>query len=158
MQRTISSDLILMALAIIAIASINLQAQTTERVGVESADAMPLSLNEAIRLALENNNDIRTSRIDVEKAEFNLTASRGAYDPKLFSEAYFARTSTPVASFLGGSESGSLKQKDFTSKIGLSGLAPKFGGTYEVQLSSTRLSSNNFFNALDPTVSQRLSF
>ena len=129
-----------------------------QRVGVEAADAMPLSLNEAIRLALENNNDIRTSRIDVEKAEYNLTASRGAYDPKLFSEAYFARTSTPIASFIGGSDSGSLKQKDFTSRIGLSGLAPKFGGSYEVQLASTRLSSNNFFNALNPTVSQRLSF
>ena len=152
----------LIAMALV-ITSTSAHAQTEkpvqhERVGVETADALPLSLNEAIRLALENNNDIRTSRIDVEKAEYNLTASRGAYDPKLFSEAYFERTSTPIASFLGGSENGSLKQKDFTSRIGLSGLAPKFGGTYEVQLSSTRLSSNNFFNALDPAISQRLSF
>lgn len=164
MQSTVSfnavSKFFLIALLLTCVTA---QAQTEkpiqrERVGVETGDAMALSLNEAIRLALENNNDIRTSRIDVEKAEFNLTASRGAYDPKLVSEAYFERTSTPVASFLGGSENGSLKQKDFTSKIGLSGLAPKFGGTYEVQLSSTCLSSNNFLNALDPAVSQRLSF
>jgi HAE1 family hydrophobic/amphiphilic exporter-1 len=149
--------LIAMAL-VITCTTAHAQTIQRERVGVEAADAMPLSLNDAIKLALENNNDIRTSRIDVEKAEYNLTASRGAYDPQLFSEAYFARTSTPIASFIGGSESGSLKQKDFTSKIGLSGLAPKFGGSYELQLSSTRLSSNNFFNALDPAISQRLSF
>src|SRR5262245_14316679 len=123
MQRTISNKFLMITLAIIAVMPINLQAQTTtERVGVESADALPLSLNEAIRLALENNNDIRTSRIDVEKAEYRLTATRGAYDPQLFSETYFERNSTPFASFLGGNNIGSLKTKDFTSRIGMSGL------------------------------------
>src|SRR5262245_13990877 len=144
MQRTISNKLFLILLAIIAVTSINLHAQTTtERVGVESANAQPLSLNEAIRLALENNNDIRTSRIDVEKAEYKLTATRGAYDPQLFSETYFERASTPVASFLGVNNSGSLKTKDFTSRIGMSGLAPKFGGSYQFDLSATRVSSDN---------------
>jgi len=154
MQRTI---FFLMALAIIAVTSINLQAQTTERVGVESADALPLSLNEAIRLALENNNDIRTSRIDVEKAEYRLTATRGAYDPQLFSEAYFERSSTSIGSFLGDNNSGAIKLRDFTSRIGMSGLAPKLGGSYQIDLSSTRLSGNNFFNPLDPGYSTRLS-
>ena len=129
-----------------------------ERVGVEAADALPLSLNEAIRYALENNNDIRTSRIDVEKAEHNLTARRGAYDPQLFSETYFERATIPVASFLGGNSSGRLEQRDFTSRIGLSGLSPKFGGSYSFDVSSTRFSSNNFFNALNPANSARLSF
>ena len=133
-------------------------ATTPERVGVETADALPLSLNEAIRLALEHNNDIRTSRIDVEKAEHNLTARRGAYDPQLFSETYFERNTIPVASFLGGSNSGQLVQKDFTSRIGLSGLAPRFGGSYSFDMSSTRSSSNNFFNALNPATSARLNF
>ncbi len=148
----------LFLIALVITTFISAQAQQPERVGVESADAMPLSLNEAIKLALENNNDIRTSRIDVEKAEYRLTARRGAYDPQLFSETYFERSSTPIASFLGGNDSGSIKQKDFTSRIGLNGLAPKFGGSYTVDLSSTRLSSNNFFNALDPAISSRLSF
>ena len=170
MQRTISLNLIrkffLIAITTVATTSISVQAQTNgdksvatpERVGVEAADALPLSLNEAIRFALENNNDIRTSRIDVEKAEHNLTARRGAYDPQLFSETYFERSSTPVASFLGGNNSGSLEARDFTGKIGMSGLTPKFGGSYQFDWSSTRFSSNNFFNALNPAISSRLSF
>jgi len=162
MKRTFSWNLSLIAIAIITVMSVTAQAQTAtqtpERVGVETADALPLSLNEAIRLALENNNDIRTSRIDVEKAEHNLTARRGAYDPQLFSETYFENSSTPVASFLAGNNSGSLDQKDFTGRVGLSGLTPKFGGSYRVDLSSTRLSSNNFFNALNPAMSARFSF
>ncbi|HET6974693.1 MAG TPA: TolC family protein [Pyrinomonadaceae bacterium] len=162
MQRTISLSTFFL---IIALTVSSVHAQTNdeqpiqrERVGVETADAIQLTLNEAIRLALENNNDIRTSRIDVEKAEYRLTASRGAYDPKIFSETYFEHSSTPVASFLGGNSSGSLKQKDFTSRAGLSGLAPKFGGSYQFDVSSTHLSSNNFFNALDPAISSRFSF
>jgi outer membrane protein len=129
-----------------------------ERVGVNEGDSLPLSLHDAIRLALENNNDIRASRIDVEMAEQDLTASRGAYDPRLFSESYFERTSTPIASFLGGSNSGSLKVNNATSQIGMSGLAPKFGGSYQVDMSATRYSSNNFFNSLNPAVSSKLSF
>jgi HAE1 family hydrophobic/amphiphilic exporter-1 len=129
-----------------------------ERVGVGDSDATPLTLNEAIRMALENNNDIRASRIDVEKAEFDLTASRGAYDPKVFSESYFERTSLPIASFFGGSNSGSLKINTTSNQVGLSGLAPKYGGSYEVGMSSTRYSSNNFFNTLNPAVSSQLSF
>ena len=58
----------LLAIALVATTFSSAQAQTNnekpvqvpERVGVETADALPLSLNEAIRLALENNNDIRT--------------------------------------------------------------------------------------------------
>jgi hypothetical protein len=80
------------------------QPPSLERVGVNDGDALPLSLNEAIRLALENNNDIHASRIDVEMAEHDLTASRGAYDPKLFSESYFERQSIPVASFFGAQQ------------------------------------------------------
>ena len=129
-----------------------------ERVGVNDGDALPLSLNEAIRLALENNNDIRSSRITVEMAEHDLTASHGAYDPKLFSESYFERTSIPVASFFGGSNGNSLKVNNATSQIGLSGLAPKYGGSYELSMSSTRYSSNNFFNTLNPAVSSQLTF
>lgn len=145
-------------LIFISLLATNLVVVAQERVGVNPSDAQPLTLNEAIRLALENNNDIQASRIDVEKAEHNLTASRGAYDPTLFSESYFERSSTAVTSFIGGSNNGSLKLKDFTSKTGLSGLAPKFGGSYSVEMSSTRLSSNNFFNALDPIFSSRVTF
>ena len=135
--------------------SFGVAAQTTTD---STAQPVPVTLNEAIRLALENNNDIRASRIDVEIAEQDLTSSRGAYDPKLFSETYFERMSIPVASFIGGSDSGSLRLNNATSKIGLSGMAPKFGGSYQLDMSSTRYSSNNFFNSLNPAVSSQLSF
>ncbi len=128
-----------------------------ERVGVNDAEALPITLNEAIRLALENNNDIRASRIDVEKAEFDLTGRKGAYDPTLWSESYFARTSIPVVSFIGGSNTGSLKINDATGRAGLTGLSPKWGGSYQIDMSSTRYSTSNFFNTLNPAYSSKFS-
>src|SRR5687768_10226936 len=65
---------------------------SVERVGVDVGEAQPLSLDEAIRLALENNNDIDATRIGVEMAEHDLTAARGAYDPRFTSESYFERS------------------------------------------------------------------
>jgi HAE1 family hydrophobic/amphiphilic exporter-1 len=56
------------------------------------------------------------------------------------------------------SNGNSLKVNNTTSQIGLSGLAPKYGGSYELNMSSTRYSSNNFFNTLNPAVSSQLTF
>src|SRR4051812_1713891 len=73
---------------------------SVERVGVDASEPMSLTLDDAIRMALENNNDIEATRIDVTVAEHDLTAARGAYDVRLTSETYFEHSETPVASFL----------------------------------------------------------
>jgi hypothetical protein len=68
---------------------------SAERVGVDINDQTPMTLNEAIGLALRNNNDIDGSRINVQIAEFQLSAARGVYDPVFSSESYFeSRTSS----------------------------------------------------------------
>lgn len=129
-----------------------------QRVGVEEGEPLPLTLGEAIRMALENNNDIDASRIEVGLAERDLTAARGAYDVRLTSETYFERSTTPTASFLGGGRDGSLKATDLTGKFGFGGLSPRAGGSYELEFSSRRLSSNNVFNDINPTVSNAFTF
>ena len=53
------------------------------RVGVDMDRQKPLSLREALALALENNKDIEVARQNVKLAEFDLTSAHGAYDPRL---------------------------------------------------------------------------
>lgn len=130
----------------------------TERIGVEAGEPVALTLEEAVRLALENNNDIEATRIEVTVAEHELTAARGAYDPRLTSETYFERAETPTASFFAGGRGGSLKTNDVAGKFGFEGLAPRAGGSYRFEFTSRRLSSNNVFNDINPTVSHGLSF
>ena len=149
----------IMLIALILIHASNTlgQSQNGTRVGVDATTTVPITLNEAIRLALENNNDISTSRIDVEMSEHDLTAMRGAYDPVFKSKTRFEHSRVPVTSFFGGTDGSSLKQTDFTSGLTFSGLSPRAGGSYEFGVSSTRLSSNTFFNDLNPSYATSFS-
>ncbi|HEX8136251.1 MAG TPA: TolC family protein [Pyrinomonadaceae bacterium] len=127
------------------------------RVGVDMAEQRPLSLREALEMALANNKDIEVSRTLVRAAEFDLTAARGVYDPRLGSLSYYERSETPSSSFLSGA-SGAVVQSDFTGTARLEGLAPKFGGGYRVDLSAIRLTTNNQFAALNPQFPTALTF
>ncbi len=129
------------------------------RVGVETSEQKPLTLEEAITLALRNNNDIDASRDEVRMAEFSLQASRGAYDPRFTTESLFQRAVTPVASSLGGgSADGSVTQTNAVANARLSGLAPKAGGSYQFEFNSSRTTTNNQFASLNPQFPSALTF
>ncbi len=128
------------------------------RVGVDLNQQQPLSLREALKLALDNNKDIEVARENVKIAEFDLLGARGAYDPRLSSQSYYERVKTPISSFLSGGANGAVTQSDFTGTSRLEGLAPKAGGSYRIDFSSIRLTSNNQFAALNPQYPSALTF
>ncbi|MDT4896955.1 MAG: hypothetical protein QOH25_2032 [Acidobacteriota bacterium] len=123
---------------------------SAERVGVDVSDQMPLTLNDAIALALQNNNDIDGSRINVQIAEYELKAARGVYDPIFSSESYYESRVTPTSSTLGGAQNGSVMQTDLTGAARLGGFSPFAGGAYQLDFSSTRLTTNNQNVTLNP--------
>lgn len=128
------------------------------RVGVDMDRQRPLTLREALALALENNKDIEVARQNVKIAEFDLTAARGVYDPRVITSAYFERSKSPISSFLSGGSDGASTQSDYTGTARLEGLSPKFGGSYHLDFSSVRLTSNNQFTALNPQYPTALTF
>ena len=127
------------------------------RVGVDLGRQRPLTLREALALALENNKDIEVARHNVKIAEFDFTTARGAYDPRFASSAYHERIENPISSFLSGA-SDSVSQQNYTATARLGGLAPKFGGNYSLDFSSVRLTTNNQFAALNPQYPTALTF
>ncbi len=132
---------------------------SAERVGVDISEQMPLTLKEAITLALRNNNDIDASRIDVEMAEYGLTAARGLYDPVLASENFFERRTTPTASTIGGAgANGSVTQNFATGTAGLEGFAPYLGGAYQFNFSTSRSTTNNQNTTINPQFPSSFSF
>lgn len=118
----------------------------------------PLSVREALKMALENNKDIEVARENVKMAEFDLLGSRGAYDPRLSTQSYYERINTPSSSFLSGGANGAVTQADYTGTLRLEGLAPKGGGTYRLDFSSVRSTTNNAFTALNPLYPTALTF
>jgi HAE1 family hydrophobic/amphiphilic exporter-1 len=126
------------------------------RVGVETNEQQPLSLREAIALALVNNKDIEVARDYVKIAEYDLLTVRGAYDPRFTAQTYFEKLKNPATSFLSGAAT--VDSSDFTGTARVEGLAPKYGGAYHVDFSSVRQTSNSTFATLNPQYPTALTF
>ena len=120
------------------------------RVGVDVANQLPMTLEEAITLALKNNNNIDMSRNDVQVAEFTLRAARGVYDPLLSSENYYESVTTPTASAIGGAVNGAVTQTRFFGSAGVNGFSPLGGGIYSADFNSSRTSTSNTNSFLNP--------
>jgi HAE1 family hydrophobic/amphiphilic exporter-1 len=123
---------------------------SAERVGVDVANQLPISLQDAITLALQNNNDIDSSRIGVQISEFNLRAAQGVYDPGFVSENFYESRTTPTASTIGGATNGSVTQRSLTGGFGVNGFSPWQGGVYSADFSSSRTSTTNQNSFLNP--------
>jgi hypothetical protein len=68
------------------------------RLGVTSDNTLTLSMNEAIKRALENNNDIEVARDDVRYAETQLHALEGFFDPIFSITPQYDKRITPQQS------------------------------------------------------------
>jgi outer membrane protein TolC len=128
------------------------------RVGVDMDRQRALSLREALTLALANNKDIEVARQNVRISEFDLKSAQGAYDPRLSSTSYYERVKSPISSFLSGGSNGAVTQSDYTGTARLEVLTPTLGGSYHLDFSSIRLTSNNQFTALNPQYPTALTF
>jgi HAE1 family hydrophobic/amphiphilic exporter-1 len=141
-------DLKLPAVAVDYRADINQPLPSLSRVGVETNEQQPLSLRDAIALALVNNKDIEVARDNVKIAEYDLLTVHGAYDPRFSAQTYFEKLKNPATSFLSGAPT--VDTSDFTGTARVEGLAPKYGGAYHVDFSSVRQTSNSQFSTLNP--------
>jgi outer membrane protein len=128
------------------------------RVGVDMNRQRPLSLRDALSLALENNKDIEVARENVRIAEFDLLGAQGVYDPRLNTTAFYERIKSPISSFLSGGQDGAVTQSDYTGTARLEGQSPFLGGNYRLDFSSVKLNTNNQFTALNPQYPTALTF
>ena len=139
-------------------AMVSAQQPEMARVGVDTNQAHPLSLREALAMALENNKDIEVARENVRIAEFDYRGAQGLYDPRFTTQAFYERIESPISSFLAGGQNGSTIQTDYTGTARLEGQTPKLGGNYRLDFSSVKLNTNNQFTALNPQYPTSLTF
>jgi len=142
--------LMIFALGAVSVASAQKPLPEMNRVGVDTNQQRPLSLREALSMALENNKDIEVARENVRIAEFDLLGAHGAYDPRFTTQAFYERIESPISSFLSGGQNGSTIQSDYTATTRLEGQTPVLGGNYRLDFSSVKLNTNNQFTALNP--------
>jgi outer membrane protein len=127
------------------------------RLGVTSDHTLTLTLNEAIKRALENNNDIEIARDDVRFAETQLRALQGVYDPFYSINPQYQRSIQPVTFVTSGAPSGKLSTSQFSFDPALTKSFEKGGGTYELRFNNAKNTTSAINSTLNPFYSSNLS-
>jgi outer membrane protein len=128
------------------------------RLGVTSDNTVTLSLNDAIKRALENNNDIEVARDDVRLAETQLRALEGIYDPLLSFTPQIDKRITPQQSSLGGSgRSGTTTNTTYSLSPSLNKSFELGGGNYTLNFANSHTNTSSTFSFINPYYSSNLS-
>ena len=128
------------------------------RLGIGS-ESVPLALNDAVKRALENNNDIEVARDDVRFAETQLRALEGIFDPIFAITPQYDKRISPQQSSLGGAQGGAGTTSTTTWSLGPS-VQKQFdrgGGSYFLQFQNSHTNTSNSFSLLNPFYSSNLS-
>ncbi|HET9253478.1 MAG TPA: TolC family protein [Candidatus Eisenbacteria bacterium] len=108
----------------------------------------PLSLDEAIRLALEGGSTLaRRAAAELASARGTLRREHGAFDPELFADILRSDREIRTANVFQGADV--LREETTTGVAGLRMLLP-FGTELEASVDGNRSSSNSEFNLFDP--------
>lgn len=126
------------------------------RVGVDMADQKPLTLSDAIALALENNKDIEVTRKNVRMAEYDLQAARGVYEPRFSGQTYFERATVPNVSIFSTNQT--TTTNSLVGNAGIVGYVPKFGTVLNGSFSNQGLTSTNPISPLSPQYNASATF
>jgi outer membrane protein len=127
------------------------------RLGVTSDNTLTLSLNDAIKRALENNNDIEIARDDVRFAETQLRALQGVYDPFYTITPQYQKNIQPVTFITSGAPSGKLSTSQFSFDPTLTKSFARGGGTYALQFNNSKNTTSAINSTLNPFWSSNLS-
>ncbi len=119
------------------------------RLGVASDQMLTISLNDAIRRALEGNNQIEVSRTNVRLAEATLDSLEGIYQPVFTITPQISNQAQPltnVSDVAVGGNLTSISTTSFTIAPGVSKQFRRGGGRYDFSFNNSRTTSN--FNSL----------
>ena len=128
--------------------------QLPARVGVADG-AESMTLEAAIRLTLEQNNDVEVARLEISGARQLVRAAEGVFDPRIIPNFSYERANTANASSLGGATQGRVTQKELFGGIQFAGRSPRQGGEFAIDFTQTRLETSNQFSRLNPQFPSR---
>jgi HAE1 family hydrophobic/amphiphilic exporter-1 len=127
------------------------------RVGVDMMQQKPLTLREAITMALENNKDIEVTRENVRIAEFDLQSARGVYEPRFTGQTYYERATTPNISFFSPGVT-KTTNSSIVGNAGFQAFVPKFGTILNATVNNQRVASDNPVSIISPQYNTNFTF
>jgi outer membrane protein TolC len=114
-----------------------------------AASARRLTIDEAVRLALENNLGVQVARIGPQVQDLTIAQALGAWAPTLTGLVEAGGIDTPTNSFLSGGLGPKTSDRRLLSNTGVRQLLP-WGATYRVGWDSSRSTTTNVFSNFSP--------
>jgi len=117
-----------------------------------------LTIEDAVRTALEQNLDVQVERINPQLAQADVDISRGVWLPQLTGSMQFRNSDQVPNSFLSGAGAReTLTSRSFSGTAGYEQLF-KSGTSMTVGWDAARSTSNNTFSSFNPQLSSSVSF
>ena len=126
------------------------------RVGVDLAEQRPLTLNQALELALSNNKDIEVTRKNIRIAEFDLKAARGVYEPRFSGQTYYEKATVPNISFFSPTIT-KVTNDSIVGNAGLQAYLPGFGTVFFASVNNHNVSTTNPISIISPQLSSNFT-
>ena len=134
------------------------QAPTQTQVAAQPATDAPtlrLTLDDAVKRALDNNNDIAVARYNPDLSEQSVLSARGYYDPYVFSNLRHNSTDTQgTNAFSGGA---SVNNKSDVWNFGATAPIAPTGGTLQLAFNNNRQDTNSVFTSYNPVFNASLN-
>jgi len=140
----------LLALGLAASAS----AQTTGSIAQAAPETLRISVDDAVKMALEHNVDLNADRLDPQISDTRVAAAMGAFQPTLNASVLSNNQLQPPSSFLIPTPT---RTDVNTTNAGIGQRLPWFGTTYNVGWTTTHTNSNSFLNSFNPLLQSGLS-
>jgi HAE1 family hydrophobic/amphiphilic exporter-1 len=120
------------------------------------APQLRLTLDDAVRLGLENNLDLKVDRLDPEIARERVGQAESVFLPTLASSLTRNSSLAPPTSFLVGNQG--VQSTTGNGSVSVSQRLPHFGTSYATGWDTTRSKSTSQFSNYNPILTSRIQF
>jgi outer membrane protein len=115
-----------------------------------------LSADEAVRLALENNLELRAEKFGPQIGTYGVAQARAVFNPSLFSTSTKRESTSPPDFLTSGGVATSTTSDRIQTNLGVQQNVPWGGGNYSVSLDASRLSTSSI-SSFNPQLGSNLS-
>jgi len=131
------------------------EAQAAQAAAAPAGPVRRISVDEAVKLALEQNLGIQIQRMDPQVQDLSIAQAKSFWAPSVSSTIAKNNQTQAVTSALSGGNT-SVLNSQFSGGVGLSQTLP-WGGAYTASWNSARLTSTNIFSNFSPQLSSTLN-
>jgi outer membrane protein TolC len=125
-------------------------APSTPQAIQQAQQGTPISIDDAVRMALENNLGVQIERLNPQIQVLGISRSAAAYAPTLFSNLSRRNATAPPTDFLSASGSSVVTNGNFTTTGGVQQLLKWGGASYQLSIDGTRGTSNAAYTVFSP--------